>query len=121
MKYKQVILLIAFLLSLRQFHAQVSVTNLRCEMLVNPLGIDIKDPRFSWQLNSDQRNVRQTAYQIIVSSSEEKLDKDDGDIWNSGKQNSSQSIHISYAGKPLQSATKYFWKAKVLPTRGRRQ
>jgi len=118
MKYKKVILLIAFLLSLQQFYAQVSVTNLRCEMLVNPLGIYIKDPRFSWQLNSDQRNVQQTEYHIIVSSSEEKLNKDEGDVWNSGKQNSSQSIHINYSGKQLQSATKYFWKVKVFTNKG---
>jgi alpha-L-rhamnosidase len=118
MKAKQIILLIGFLLSIQQFYAQVSVTNLRCEMLVNPLGIDIKDPRFSWQLNSDQRNVQQTAYQIIISSSEQKLNNDDGDVWNSGKQNSSQSIHINYAGKPLRSATKYFWKVKVFTNKG---
>jgi alpha-L-rhamnosidase len=87
-------------------------------MLVDPLGIDIKEPRLSWQLNSDQRNVQQTAYQIIVSSSQEKLNKDDGDIWNSGKQNSSQSIHVIYGGKALRSATKYFWKVKVFTNKG---
>ena len=118
MKYKQFILLISFLLSLQQYYAQVIITNLRCEMLVNPLGIDVKQPRLSWQLSSDQRNIQQTAYQIMVSSSEEKLNKDDADIWNSGKQNSSQSIHLNYAGKPLQSATKYFWKVKVFTNKG---
>jgi len=118
MKGKQAILLILFLLSLQQFYAQVSVTNLRCEMLVNPLGIDIREPRLSWQLSSDQRNVQQTGYQIMVSSSKEKLQKDDGDIWNSGKQNSSQSIHVNYTGKPLLSATKYFWKVKVFTNKG---
>ncbi|HEV8273978.1 MAG TPA: alpha-rhamnosidase, partial [Chitinophagaceae bacterium] len=118
MKYKQVIVLISFFLSVQQIFAQVSVNNLRCEMQVNPLGIDIKEPRFSWELNSSQRNVQQTAYQIIVSSSSEKLSKEDGDVWNSGKQNSSQSIHIAYAGKPLQSATKYFWKVKILTNKG---
>ena len=97
MKAKHTILLISFLLSLQQFYAQVSITNLRCEMLANPLGIDVKEPRFSWQLNSDQRNVQQTTYQIIVSSSVEKLSKDDGDVWNSGKQNSSKSIHTKHA------------------------
>jgi len=87
-------------------------------MLVNPLGIDVKQPRLSWQLSSDQRNIQQTAYQIIVSSSNEKLQKDEGDIWNSGKQNSSQSIHLNYAGKILQSATKYFWRVKVFTNKG---
>ena len=87
-------------------------------MLANPLGIDVKEPRFSWHIISDQRNVQQTSYQIIVSSSAEKLKKNDGDIWNSEKQNSSQSIHISYSGKQLQSATKYFWKVKVFTNKG---
>ena len=54
----------------------------------------------------------------MVSSSEEKLNKDDADIWNSGKQNSSQSIHLNYAGKPLQSIRKYFWKVKVFTNKG---
>jgi alpha-L-rhamnosidase len=118
MKYKQVISLIYFLLTVQQFYAQVSITNLRCEMLMKPLGIDVKEPRFSWELSSNQRNVQQTAYQIIVSSTEEKLSKEVGDIWNSGKQNSSQSNHVAYAGKSLQSATKYFWKVKVLTNKG---
>src|SRR6188768_3107074 len=117
MKQKLAIFFLCILF-LNTLFAQVSVSNLRCEMLVNPLGIDVKEPRFSWQLSSDQRNVQQTGYQIIVSSSKEKLQKDDGDIWNSGKQNSSQSIHLNYAGKPLQSATKYFWKVKVFTNRG---
>ena len=113
-------LIISFfcILSLQAVFAQVSVMNLRCEMLVDPLGVEVKQPRFSWQIMSGQRNVQQTVYQIFVSSSEEKLNKDDGDVWNSGKQNSSQSIHISYAGKPLQSATKYFWKVKVFTNKG---
>ena len=115
---KQKFIILSLCLLVQQLSAQVSIQNLRCEMLVNPLGIDSKEPRLSWQLISDQRNVQQTAYQVIVSSSEEKLNKDDGDIWNSGKQNSSQSIHINYAGKPLRSATKYFWKVKVFTNKG---
>jgi alpha-L-rhamnosidase len=118
MKAKHIILLVGFLLSLQQFYAQVSVTNLRCEMLVDPLGIDIKQPRLSWQLKSDQRNVQQSAYEIIVSSSKEKLSKHDGDVWNSGKINSSQSIHIKYAGKVLQSGKEYFWKVKSFTNKG---
>ena len=118
MKAKHIILVIGFLLSIQQFFGQVTVRNLRCEMLVNPLGIDIKEPRLSWQLNADQRNVQQTAYEIIVSSSREKLSMNDGDIWSSGKVNSSQSIHIKYAGKVLQSGTEYFWKVKSSTNKG---
>lgn len=98
--------------------AQVAVENLRCEMLVNPIGIDEKKLRLSWQINSDQRNVQQTAYQIIVSSSIEKLDKSEADVWNSGKINSSQSIHITYAGKVLSSKAQYYWKVKAYTNKG---
>src|SRR5436190_18930018 len=107
-----------FFLLFHQLHAQMIVQNLRCEMLVNPLGIDIKEPRLSWQLSSDQRNVQQTAYEIIVSSSREKLSKNDGDVWSSGKINSSQSIHVEYAGKELQSGKEYFWKVRSFTNKG---
>src|SRR6187551_2319090 len=100
--------LIAFLLTAIISSAQVAVKNLRCEMLVNPLGIDATQPRFSWQLESNQRNVIQTSYEIIVSSSEQKLKQNDGDIWNSGKINGSKSVLINYAGKELISGKKYF-------------
>lgn len=93
--------------------AQMTVTNLRCEMLENPVGIDEEKPRLSWQINSDQRNVQQTAYHIIVSSAKEKLDKNEGDIWNSGKINSSESIHIAYSGKELVSRAQCYWKVKI--------
>ena len=118
MKIKQIILLIVSFLSAHSLIAQISVTNLRCEMLTNPLGIDIKEPRLSWVLNSSQRNVQQTSYMIIVSSSKEKLSKDDGDVWNSGKINSSQSIHIKYSGKELQTGKEYFWKVRSFTNKG---
>ncbi|HUP11593.1 MAG TPA: family 78 glycoside hydrolase catalytic domain, partial [Niastella sp.] len=98
--------------------AQVSVQRLRCEMLSNPLGIDVKEPRLSWQLAGTQRNVQQTAYQVLVSSAPEKLAKQEGDIWNSGKVASNQSIHIDYKGKPLAGKTAYYWKVKVWTNKG---
>src|SRR6185436_18037782 len=83
-------------------NAQVEIFNLRCEMLENPFGIDVTQPRLSWQISSDQRDVQQTAYQVIVSSSREKLLSDDGDVWNSAKVNSSKTVHVLYGGKVLQ-------------------
>lgn len=65
--------------------AEVTVANLKCEYLVNPLGIDEPKPRLSWTLESDQRGQKQTAYHILVASSLKKLDKDVGDLWDSGK------------------------------------
>src|SRR4051812_24658246 len=106
MRLKCIILSFAILF-LQPINAQVETLNLRCELLVDPLGIDIKQPRLSWRINSGQRNLQQTAYHIIVSSRKEKLDKTEGDIWNSGKINSSRSVNVPYAGKALVSGKQY--------------
>ena len=86
---------------------------LRCEYLVNPLGIDAVKPRLSWVVKSSSHSQKQTAYQIIVSSSPEKLKKDQGDIWDTKKVSGDETICLIYNGKPLQSGKQYFWKTKV--------
>ena len=93
--------------------AQMKVSNLRCEDKVNPLGVDIENPRLSWNMESNQRGVKQTAYQIFVGSSLKNLDSEKADIWNSGKITSDKSIQIYYEGKSLESNKKYFWKVKI--------
>ncbi|WP_276501029.1 alpha-L-rhamnosidase [Terrimonas pollutisoli] len=113
-----IIILTCLFSSLQPIAAQVTVQRPRCEMLNNPLGIDVTSPRLSWQLQSTERNVEQTAYHILVASSKEKLNSNEGDLWNSGKISSSQSIHISYIGQPLQSGQPYFWKVKSFTTKG---
>jgi alpha-L-rhamnosidase len=118
MRYRNLILIGILAFLVLRVNGQIEVRNLQCEMLVNPLGIDIKKPRLSWQLNSDQRSIQQTSYEIIVSSSKEKLSKNEGDVWSSGKINSSQSIHVEYAGKELQSRKEYFWKVKSTTNKG---
>nr|WP_244534315.1 glycoside hydrolase family 78 protein [Flavobacterium fluvii] len=82
-------------------------------MTKNPLAVNTTQPRLSWQLVSKQQNVTQSAYQILVASSEEKLNKNEGDIWNSGKTVSNKNLQITYSGTPLKNETKYFWKVKV--------
>ena len=87
--------------------------DLKCEYLVSPLAIDVKKPRLSWACTSDNlsaRNKKQTAYRIIVSSTEENILKNKGDIWDSKKIKSDENINICYSGKTLRSFTKYFWK-----------
>ncbi len=86
---------------------------LRCEYLVNPLGIDAVKPRLSWVVKSSKRSQKQTAYQIIVSSSQKKLNKNQGDIWDTKKVSGDETICLIYNGKPLQSGKQYFWKTKV--------
>jgi alpha-L-rhamnosidase len=86
---------------------------LKCESRVNPLGIDISEPRLSWILFSTKRGAKQTAYKILVSSSEELLAGNKGDLWDSGKIKSDETLEINYEGKPLASNSKYYWKVRV--------
>ncbi|MBC7721402.1 MAG: alpha-L-rhamnosidase N-terminal domain-containing protein, partial [Pedobacter sp.] len=111
-------LLILFCLLSQLIFAQIKLQNLRCEMLKNPEGIDVAQPRLSWQISTLQRNVQQVAYQILAASSKDKLNKNEGDLWNSGKVNSNTSIHVSYAGNALQSRTACFWKVKSFTNKG---
>ncbi len=87
----------------------VTVTRLQCEYLTNPLGIDARRPRLSWVLESPRRGARQTAYQIEASTRE----GGEPDLWDSGKVASSQSVHVVYAGKPLQSSQRAHWRVRV--------
>jgi alpha-L-rhamnosidase len=86
---------------------------LRCEYADNPLGIDVAQPRLYWTLESRERGQRQTAFQILAASSTAALARDSGDLWDSGKVVSDESIHIRYAGKALKSSQPVFWKLRV--------
>jgi len=111
--------LVALLLMmpLASLHA-ADVTNLRCEYRENPLGIDSGKPRLNWKIEvgdrkSEVRGLKQTAYQVLVASSEELLKKDTGDLWDSGKVESDQSVHVEYKGQPLESRKMCYWKVRV--------
>jgi alpha-L-rhamnosidase len=94
------------------------VTGLRCDELVNPLGVDFQQPVLSWRLSPGERGRAQSAYEILVTSSSSALAQDTGDVWDSGRVKSSQSIQVSYAGKPLVSGGRYFWKVRVWDEKG---
>ena len=94
------------------------LNSLRCEYHNNPLGIDITEPRLSWVSQSEKRGWKQSAYQILVASSQENLDQDRGDLWDSGKVEANQSTQIPYAGKALLSHTPCFWKVKAWDQNG---
>jgi hypothetical protein len=88
---------------------------LRCEFLQAPLGIDEAKPRLSWRLESSDpaaRGLRQTAYQLLVASSREALDHDQGDLWDSGKV-SGQANRCEYGGRPLTSRLACHWKVRA--------
>jgi hypothetical protein len=100
------------------FTQKLSVTNLRCGYTQNPLGVDISKPRLSWELQSNQKNVLQTAYRILVADDSLLLKTNTGNIWDSKKINSPASLQVQYNGKTLQSVKKYFWKLMVWDNKG---
>ena len=93
-------------------------TDLRCEYLSNPIGIDVREPRFSWVLHHTARAQAQSAYQVLVSSRPEGVNRDSGDVWDSGRVASSDSIQVVYAGKPLVSGKTYYWKVRYWDSAG---
>ena len=94
------------------------VSNLTCEYRINPLGIDVLHPRLSWQLESDQRGARQTAYRILVAAAETDL-SDGSVLWDSGKVPSDQSIHVVYKGPEFVSGQRVYWKVLIWDESGR--
>lgn len=89
------------------------VLGLRCEYKVNPLGIDILQPRLSWIIQSADRGEVQTAYQIRVATEAASLQKNQNLVWDSGQVASAASIHVAYAGPALQSGTRYYWQVRI--------
>ncbi len=91
----------------------LQAVKLTCESRINPIGLDEKSPRFSWQMISDERNVLQGAYQVRVyrENAEEP-------VWDSGKTESGQSLLIPYEGEALLPRTRYFWQVQLWDNRG---
>ncbi|MBN1936862.1 MAG: alpha-L-rhamnosidase N-terminal domain-containing protein, partial [Anaerolineae bacterium] len=84
----------------------ISLTNLKCEYKINPLGINVVRPRLNWQLQADGRGVAQTTYQVRVASG-------DAPLWDSGRVESGQSIHVPYGGPALISGQRCEWQVRV--------
>ncbi len=89
------------------------ITNLRCEYLVGPLGIDEREPRLSWTMESERRGARQVGYRVRVASSAEALRRGETDLWDSGKVETNQTTHVTYAGRPLRSREVCYWNVEV--------
>ena len=93
---------------------------LRCDWMTDPLGVDSTPPRLSWQLRGDgSRGLRQSAWQVLVSSSLDGLSRDHGDIWDSRRVESDEQLHLQYAGRALRSAEQVFWKVRAWDGDGR--
>ncbi len=89
------------------------VKNLRCEYNTEPMGVETTRPRLSWNMVSSVRGDYQRACQILVASTLERLDKDNGDMWNSGRLETDRSFQFEYGGKALLSGASYYWKVKI--------
>ena len=119
MTMKHLILItIITLFSLFPSFAKITPTKLSCEYLTNPAVVDVLQPRLAWIniAGENERGQIQTAYQIRVATSKEKLKKPD--LWDSGKTEISESSRIEYAGKPLQSLTECWWQVRVWDKNG---
>ncbi len=97
----------------------LSVGSLRCEYLVEPLGVHETAPRLDWTLVGDRRGEVQTAYEILVASTPALLARDQGDLWATGKVESDRTTQIAYAGAALASRQACAWKVRVWDKDGR--
>ncbi|WP_405290888.1 alpha-L-rhamnosidase [Algibacter sp. Ld11] len=84
----------------------------------NPLTIESEKPLFSWILNVEGLNKSQSAFHVLVASSEDKLNEENADLWNSGKVVSNKSAFVKYQGAELEAIQTYFWKVKIWDENG---
>lgn len=113
----QIFTLLLFTISCTKEPVSLKITNLKLESKKIPLGVDISKPRFSWNMESEQRGVHQKAYQILVATSD-KFDDNKSIVWDSKKVSSDSSIQIYYEGETLASNKKYYWKVNVWDQNG---
>jgi alpha-L-rhamnosidase len=91
----------------------LTVRGMRTEYMQNPMGIDNLHPRFSWLLQSGQRGMMQSAYQIRLATSPRNLRNGHHVVWDSQKIASQESIQHEYQGPALQSGQRYYWQVRV--------
>jgi Alpha-L-rhamnosidase N-terminal domain./Bacterial alpha-L-rhamnosidase. len=99
--------------------ADIQPAQLRCEYLSEPLAVEEARPRLFWQLRGTGRGERQSAYQILVASSREKLAAGEADLWDSGRVESPETIQVPYGGKTLASGQQAFWKVRSWDAHGK--
>ncbi|HEY5507252.1 MAG TPA: alpha-L-rhamnosidase N-terminal domain-containing protein, partial [Paludibacter sp.] len=120
MRFLRLFTTILFVFVTSTIYSTVIPVDLRCDFWVNPKGIDVSKPVLSWTIKAStgKRVMRQTAYELIVASSIEMLNRNKGDMWNSGKVPSDKMGQIEYEGKQLKSSQQYWWKIKVWDENG---
>lgn len=117
---KLLFLVICFGINISLVEAKIKPTRLQCEYLENPQVIDVLNPRLSWINIADEgdRDQVQTAMEIRVSGTKEKLLQGQSDLWNSGKVVSAKSNNVNYGGKPLVSRQDCWWQVRTWDKKG---
>ncbi|GAA4201328.1 glycoside hydrolase family 78 protein [Pedobacter jeongneungensis] len=110
-RFLQITTLLFALFSLSKSSAQ-SVTALKTEYLVNPIGLDSTNPRFTWQMDDASQGAKQSTYRILVDTDSASLIKANAKLWNTGWVKSDQNL-IVYSGQLLKPFTKYFWRVDI--------
>lgn len=92
--------------------------NLRCEYLVNPIGIDAINPRFTWWIEDQRMGAGQTSYEIFVGTDSSGISIGRADKWDSGEIRSCSNL-VLYSGEALEPLTKYYWSVRIRDNNGK--
>ena len=106
-------ILLLFIQATALYAGASEIHDLRCEKLTNPLGIDRTTPMLGWKIKSASQADVQTHYRILAATSIDKLNENNGDLWDSGKIKSTEQVAINYQGKALKSGDMVYWKVKT--------
>ncbi len=113
MKFLIVIIALFALLALGNKNTEDCIPiDLKCEYLIEPIGIDSPQPRLRWKLEDQRNGALQTAYEIIVGTNAADVINGTGNMWQTGKV-ADEVMLVTYAGKALQAFTKYYWTVKI--------
>lgn len=112
MRYLYLITIVVFS-HVYAFGQGLEAYDLKADNRQEPLAILGNSPKFSWKINSDKRNIKQSNYRILVSEKEADLQLNTGDMWDSKDINSSESIRVDYKGKALTPGKTYYWKVQI--------
>ncbi len=91
--------------------------NLRCEYLINPIGIDTPSPRLSWYLNDSRYGAKQLAWRVIIGMDSLEIINSKGSIWDSGKIESDTML-VTCSGNKIEPFSKYYWGVQVWDKEG---
>jgi alpha-L-rhamnosidase len=104
---------ILFINGCRGFTSELTINDLKCENLCQPLGIATTSPRLSWNIVSSLNRTSQKAYEIVAASEIKLLNENKADLWRSGKIVSDESIFVPWQGKKLYPGSICYWKVRV--------